>query len=225
VKEVLILVEGQTEERFVKDVLAPHLAAFNLHPTSKIIVTKRVSDGRDFKGGITGFGQIEGDLRRLLQGSGRRLVTTMFDLYRLPRDVPGMNTRETLPVGAERARHIERALSTHFGAPANLLPNVIVHEFEALLMTDLDALAASALCRSAARVLRAECEGFESPELINERPDLSPSRRILKAIPSYSKVLHGPSAASRIGIEAIRAKCPHFDGWLQALIDHAAHRG
>ena len=50
-KRVLILVEGQTEERFVKDVLGPAFWAKELffHPT--LLVTKRVKDGPNFKGG------------------------------------------------------------------------------------------------------------------------------------------------------------------------------
>ena len=52
-KRVLILVEGQTEERFVKDVLGPAFWDKELffHPT--ILVTKRVKDGPNFKGGVT----------------------------------------------------------------------------------------------------------------------------------------------------------------------------
>lgn len=48
-KRGLILVEGPTEERFIKDVLSPHLLnrQFALIPT--VIPTKRVFDGASFK--------------------------------------------------------------------------------------------------------------------------------------------------------------------------------
>jgi hypothetical protein len=65
-KRVLILVEGQTEERFVKDVLGPAFFARNLffHPT--ILVTKRVKSGSSFKGGVTSFARFKKDAQRLL---------------------------------------------------------------------------------------------------------------------------------------------------------------
>src|SRR5262245_35382193 len=93
-KRALILVEGQTEERFVKDTLAPHLAAFDLYITPTLLTTKVVKSGPNFKGGVTSFAKFEGDLRRLLGGAGQgTLVTTMLDYYRLPDDFPGMADR------------------------------------------------------------------------------------------------------------------------------------
>ncbi|MBI2947679.1 MAG: hypothetical protein HYY23_08525 [Verrucomicrobia bacterium] len=54
-KRVLILVEGQTEERFVKDVLGPAFFHQELFFRATILVTKRVKDGPNFKGGVTNF--------------------------------------------------------------------------------------------------------------------------------------------------------------------------
>ncbi len=50
-KRILILVEGQTEKRFVTDLLEPHLAGFGLFPVPKIVVTGRTNDGTQFQGG------------------------------------------------------------------------------------------------------------------------------------------------------------------------------
>jgi hypothetical protein len=35
--------------------------------------------------------------------------------------------------------------------------------------------------------------------------------------PSYEKPLLGALAALEIGLEKIRAECPHFDGWVRRL--------
>ncbi|HSY47889.1 MAG TPA: DUF4276 family protein [Thermoanaerobaculia bacterium] len=91
-KRALVLVEGQTEERFVKDVLAPAFWPRSLYLSPTILVTKRVKDGPNFKGGVTRFAQFENDLRRLMNAGGA-VVTTMLDYYGLPDDFPGMNTR------------------------------------------------------------------------------------------------------------------------------------
>ncbi len=42
---LVVIVEGQTEERFVKSVLAPHLDARSVWTTCMIVETKRGSDG------------------------------------------------------------------------------------------------------------------------------------------------------------------------------------
>lgn len=34
---------------------------------------------------------------------------------------------------------------------------------------------------------------------------------------TYDKVLHGSLIAKRIGLAAIRAKCPRFDAWVRRL--------
>ena len=69
VRKVLILVEGQTEERFVKDVLQPHLWSREIHPEPKIVTTKVVKVGPQFKGGVSTFRKIETDILRLLGDS------------------------------------------------------------------------------------------------------------------------------------------------------------
>lgn len=65
-KRVLVLVEGRTEERFIKDVLRPALWSAGLDATPRIAVTKRVKRGPDVKGGVTDYQKVENDLRRLL---------------------------------------------------------------------------------------------------------------------------------------------------------------
>ena len=58
-RRTLILVEGQTEERFVKDVLREHFWSLNLDLAPTILVTKQVKDGPNFKGGVTSFRSFE----------------------------------------------------------------------------------------------------------------------------------------------------------------------
>src|SRR5262245_57878994 len=95
IKHALVLVEGQTEERFVKDVLAPTLEKHNLYLKPTVLVTKRMKSGPNFKGGVTSFVKFETDLRLLFLGAGNALVTTLLDYYGLPGDFPGMSTRPT----------------------------------------------------------------------------------------------------------------------------------
>ena len=67
--------------------------------------------------------------------------------------------------------------------------------------------------------LLADCEKFPSPELINDGSTTAPSKRINKFIPGYedAKVSVAPLIAKKIGLPAIRQKCPHFDAWISQL--------
>lgn len=216
-KRALILVEGQTEERFVKDVLGPEFWAKNLyfHPT--ILVTKRIKDGPNFKGGVTSFAKFENDARRLLDGAGGALITTLLDYYRLPTDFPGMDSRPRNGTPVQRVTHIECAIARHFGSPKNFLPFLALHEFEAWLFSspsELPRVMTEPRKQSAFAAIRAS---VSTPEDINERPDFAPSKRIEGLFPAYKKTLHGPTTIARIGMEKIRSECPHFDDWFKKL--------
>src|SRR5271167_4513271 len=128
-KRVLILVEGQTEERFVKDVLGPAFFDKELFFSPTLLVTKRVKDGPNFKGGVTNFAKFRNDAHRLLNSAGGALVTTMLDYYRLPEDFPGMKTRPLHGTALQRVTHVETAIAQHFGSLPNLLPFLVLHEF------------------------------------------------------------------------------------------------
>ena len=55
------------------------------------------------------------------------------------------------------------------------------------------------------------------PEDINDDPHSAPSKRILTVWPDYQKTFHGPLIACDIGLDVIRAACPHFSAWLRRL--------
>ncbi len=187
-KRCLMLVEGQTEERFVKDVLCPVFEPRGVFLFPTILTTKVVKSGPNFKGGVTNYAKLRADLSKLLLDTGA-VVTTMIDYYGLPADTPGMRDR---PVASARHRvlHVEAAIYKNVGAPPHFMPFLALHEFEALLFADHD---------------------------INENRETAPSKRLKQVFPSFKKTLHGPTAAKRIGLEAIRARCPHFDSWITRL--------
>ena len=44
IKRVAVLVEGQTEDTFVKEILADHLSRYHIFPYATRVCTKRVSN-------------------------------------------------------------------------------------------------------------------------------------------------------------------------------------
>lgn len=215
-RRVLILVEGPTEERFVGSILRDHLLARSLLLIPTILVTKFRTDGPRNKGGVGSWNQIERDLKRLLGDTNAAGITTMLDYYGLPLDVPGMANRPPRGTPLDRVSHVEQSITARMNH-GRFYPFLVLHELEALLFTSIDSWAHHFEDAAAIAQLKHDVAGLE-PEAINETPDGAPSRRIKAHLgAAYRKVLHGPLAAADIGLEAIRAACPHFASWLAWL--------
>ncbi len=215
--KVLILVEGQTAETVVRDVIAPHLETLGCYQTRSIILeTRRAASGHKYRGGVSTWTRISGDLRRLLQDSSATVVTTLLDYYGFAPDAPGMADR---PVASplQRVQHVEAALGTALG-DIRFLPHLVLHEIEAWVLVgrvSLAALAPGAIGRQLERIV----DDAGGPELVNDGPQTAPSKRIAQIWPQYQKVNHGPLIISDLGIANLRAECPHADAWLTDLED------
>ncbi|HCI14919.1 MAG TPA: hypothetical protein DFK12_13520 [Gallionellaceae bacterium] len=210
---VYLLVEGQTEEAFVRELLVPHYARFGLYLTPIIVST---SPG--YKGGVVSYAKIKPQIQRLCRQDAGAHVSTLFDLYALPQDFPG-KTDVAYPAnstGQQKAVFLESQLAQDICQP-NFIPNLMVHEFEALLFVLPDKFAEWVNSPAVVNRLRAHAQAHTTPEDINESPQTAPSKRILSAMPGYQKTFHGPLIACEIGLDAMRAACPHFQGWLQQL--------
>lgn len=222
IKRVLILVEGQTEERFVKDVLGPALLPVELYLLPTILATSQQKDGTRFKGGVRNFAQVSKDIRYLLTNPGGALVTTMLDFYGLPSDFPGMDSLPKRGGPAARVEHVEQAVLWQMGSPRSFLPFLMLHEFEALVFTSPTELPKVVNAADKQEEFSLICSAFQTPEDINEHPESAPSKRIARLFPGYRKVLHGPTTVGRIGLQRIREKCPHFNAWFEKLEGFAA---
>jgi len=55
--------------------------------------------------------------------------------------------------------------------------------------------------------------------MIDDGAHTAPSKRIIAVLPDYegAKPVIGPQVAALIGLDTIRAKCPHFAAWLSRL--------
>ena len=80
-----MLVEGQTEERFVNECLGRYFATHGLFLIATVVKTKRVVGAAHFEGGVTSYGQVRRDLGLLLRDSDASIITTLLDYYAVPR--------------------------------------------------------------------------------------------------------------------------------------------
>src|SRR6478609_6199283 len=196
--KILILVEGQTEETFVRDILAPHLLGFEKLIVATLVVTKRVKNGPNFKGGVTSYGQVRRDLIRLLGDTSANKITTMLDYYALPSDFPGYRSAPSGPV-ALRVSHLESEFAADIG-DSRFTPYLSQHEFEALLFADPVSATWVYDDPSVVSHLVATKAAFNGqPEMINDGPMTAPSKRIAAAFANYEKALHGPLATGAAG--------------------------
>jgi hypothetical protein len=202
-----ILVEGPTEFNFVKDVMNPYLQGMGIQLRAIPF------------GGYPKYQILAKQIKSYVYRTDVPFVTTMFDFYRLPADYPG---RASLPQGNStlQVEHIERSFAGDIDA-RNFVPYIALHEFEALIFTDPDQIASLFDAKGLAPKLTKIRRKYTSPEEIDDQTP--PSRYLIDAVAKYpkslqyQKTLHGPLIAQAVGLDRIRAECPHFNQWLERL--------
>jgi hypothetical protein len=230
VTRLLIHVEGETEETFVNEVLRPHLQGCGYSSVSARLLGN--ARQRDRRGGIRAWAASRRDILNHLREDAGCLASTMVDFYGLPQAGPGAwpgrAAAHDLPF-QEKARAVEDALladvSGQMGGgfdPRRFLPYVSMHEFEALLFSDCEGFGRGIGRPDLTPRFEAIRGDFGSPEEIDDSPMTAPSKRIEELVEGYQKPLQGMFAASEIGLEAMRAECPHFRRWLGQLENRPA---
>lgn len=217
--QVAIICEGQTETRFVLGVLGSYLSLRGVSATPMLIETSP----RHVGGALSGQ-RVVRFIRNLQERWSGVYITTLFDLYGLPRDFPGVvdssDQADPLKVAQFIQNRLRDAVLTEdWHYPQRFIPYIQPHEFEALLFSDVGAFhEQEPLWRTYATQLGEVRNRVQSPEHINGGRDSHPSawlQRLLR--PRYRKAQHGPSLAARIGIDCTGAQCHHFNAWLQCL--------
>ncbi len=217
-----ILCEGQTEERFVKEVLSPYLQQFNIYPKPILLLTSKKKNAR---GGMLSYTQAKRDLMILRRqypdnSNEQHLFTTMFDFYALPDDFPGFEESKQFSDVKKRISFLESEFAKNIGFDS-FIPYIQLHEFEALLFVDITKLETDyPLSKTQIQKLKEETDLYGDPEMINNSPATAPSKRIIKALErnyNYNKVQSGVAITSLIGIESLLNSCQHFKKWIDNI--------
>jgi hypothetical protein len=199
-------------------VLVPHLSALGIATSVLIVETSRDAHGRKRRGGGD-WSKWQRDLHRLTtQQHGKDVrFTTLFDLYGLPKEFPGLEEHRQEKNTTLRASLLEQAMADSVG-DRRLIPYLQRHEFEALVLAGLDVLEVlvDAADKQGVAALKQQVAHLP-PEDVNDGAMTAPSKRIENTVPSYRKTVHGPLVVEAVGLPSLRAVLPRFDAWLSKL--------
>ena len=217
------VVEGQTEETFVNNVLAPELGPLNVVIDAHRVTTGRLK-ARAFRGGLVKYGHLRKDLDLWMRQDDHldSWFTTMVDLYALPGDFPGLASCAQVRDPYGRVECLEEGFERDM-AHRRFIPYIQLHEFEALLFAAPRKFEV-AFPGAASKIdeLVSIRGSFSTPEHIDDGFDSAPSKRILQIFPGYKKTVAGPEISAQIGMATLRRECPHFDGWMRRIEQVAA---
>ncbi len=211
-----ITAEGFSEERFVTDILKPHLFNFGIKTEVRLVLTNRSKGNR---GGVVGYQKFKNDVTNWFRNSPNAYHTTLIDLYGLTTDFPGHTTTKHLQPYS-RVAEMERLLKVDLDF-YRFIPYIQLHEYESLLFSDTVILEKML---SVDKKLPKDCFAKirnsvtdSNPELINNGETTAPSKRIVSIYNSYNKVIDGVIILKEIGLNKIRSECSHFNEWLTKL--------
>lgn len=214
-----VTAEGQTEQAFVKSVLASHLSDHGVYADARCVLTsKDKRAGKAYRGGLTNYRKAKDDILTWLKEdmNPECRFTTMFDLYALPDDFPGYEEARREADPYRRVQLLEDALAQDI-SDNRFVPYIQLYEYEALILADPQKLDWEYMEHDKPIENLIAMVGTQNPELINDGPDTAPSKRILKEIPEYDKVGAGVLVVEKIGLEFLRRRCRHFSQWLTCL--------
>ena len=213
-KRIYIIVEGQTEESFVNEILSKYLLQHDIY-----IFPSKIETSKGHKGGFVNYNHLKRDVNiRLKQMGNDILVTTFIDFFRCP-ELPNKERYINIADHHERVTQMEKVISDEID-DWRFIPYIQLHEFEALLFSS-DKGFKEYFTNAEYVKLNEIIKEFDNPEDINSDPESAPSKRMMKIVENYNKVIYGNVIALENGIETILSKCPRFRAWVENLITRA----
>jgi hypothetical protein len=214
--EIIVIVEGKTEQIFIEKILAPYLGNRNIG----IYATQVSKPGQ--KGGDVRFDRVKKDIKNHLLQRSDTYVTTFVDYYGIVQ-WPGKEQITSTDTSTIISQKLHNAAKREFFKQYSnfrkdrFIPFIAMHEFEALLFSDPEILAIE-LGVDKNKVLEI-ITNYKNPEEINNSQHTAPSKRLdcLMTSGKFSKTTMGIIIAEKIGISKIREKCPIFNLWLAEL--------
>ena len=214
--EIVVLVEGKTEQIFIQDLVAPYLA-----PRGIYIIPIQISKPGQ-KGGDVKFPRVQNDIGTHLKQRSYTYLTLFVDYYGINAEWPGLAKAKGEATPAGKAGQVNAATKSKvndlFGdldSDRRFIPYIAMFEFEALLFSGPEQLAEQLQVprKSIDKIL----EQCGEPERINDSQNTALSKRLESLSSRFKKTSTGIAVAKAIGLHRIRERCPIFNGWLTQI--------
>lgn len=214
-KRLIIVCEGQTEQEFCRTLLAPHFRSLGIQIEAPTIKRTR--------GGIVPWSVLKDQVELHLRENAH--VTLLIDYYGIKEkhEFPKWEESKQFPSRFERMLFLEEAMAASIAEKNahRFIPYIQLHEFEGLLFSKFEVFQKNfdlnSLHSKDWNELQRTIEQTENPETINDGPTTAPSKRLLRLIPGYNKVLDGNILLADIGLDTFRSKCTRFGQWIDKL--------
>lgn len=210
---IFVVVEGQTEEAFVKEVLLPYLNDCGVYDVTPIVIH---TNTKHYKGGFVNYAHLRNDIVNLLHSEGSNVfVTTFVDFFRIPNTIPHYVEIANRGTHLEQVEMMQKAIDKDID-DHRFSSYIQLHEFEALLFSSNRGFEKWMGDKTSQTddIIRK----FPNPEDINTSTNGAPSKRLLAIQPNYDKVMQGNLIALEVGIRQMLGKCPRFSQWVDLLI-------
>ncbi len=213
-KRLIIVCEGPTESAFCLEVLAPEFRKSDIYVQAPLV--------KKSNGGIVPWPSIKRQLEMHLH-EGNAYVSLFIDFYGI-RDsykFPGWIESKNIMSLTDRWQFLCERMKADISPDlaARFIPYLQIHEFESLLFSDIDVFKNNFDSKEMDfSILEKTIQEFDTPEEINTRPTLAPSKRLLSSIPAYEKVVYGNCIAMDIGLDKMMNQCPLFKRWISTLL-------
>lgn len=213
-RRMIIVCEGPTEQEFCLDIIAPELIKYDITVEAPII--------KHSNGGVVAWDTIKRQLIAHLH-EGDVAVSMLIDYYGIKDSFkfPGWEESKSIQDKVSRMHFLFDAMENDL--PSNIqnrfIPYIQLHEFEGLLFSNIDVILQNFDPKKVDfQSLKTAEQSFDNPELINNGVNTAPSKRLIKAIPDYSKVLYGNVLALGVTLYTMRQKCPLFNEWIERMM-------
>ncbi len=221
-----IIVEGQSEEKFIKEILSPYFWDKNIYLYPERVITGKDRYGNACKGGGNSYHLYKNHIqKRIKQYKNQKdyYFTTMIDLYALPSDFPKLNEAKSYYNDKYKyVSFLEDAFYEDIGY-GNFLPYIQLHEFETLMFCDIRAVVDELFDLEDEKlyeIIQKDIETYDNIELINDSIDSAPSKRLDRYTDGAyckRKTTAGIGIIKRIDIGIMRSKCKHFNEWIEKI--------
>lgn len=211
-KRLHIIVEGETEEKFLKEILFPFLPIKNTKTCSKIKQTR---------GGLINYEHLKKDILNCINQSNI-LLTTMIDFYGMPENFPNFEKCQNKKTTDEKIKCLQQGIYDDISNNGEInytdtfIPHIAKYEFEALVFSDKNILKEYF---GENEINQAELNKVINiePEEINNSKKTAPSKKLKKIVTGYNKINDGIAIIEKIGLNKVLQKCPHFKNWIEKI--------